>query len=117
MTPDCEALDKIPVTMDDTQTPFAQAELRLRTQVGAILTRRAVSAGLSDSDYLREIKAGRAPRITRAEASREAVPWDGSMKQVSRARRRRDCGLVGPVANQPRGGGDGADGGVMREIL
>jgi len=77
MTPDSENLDKISVTMDDTQTPVAQAKLRLRAQIGAILTRRAVAAGLSDEDYLREIKAGRAPRITREEASLEAVPWDG----------------------------------------
>ena len=77
MTPDSENLDKIPVTTDDTQAPRAQAKLRLRAQVGAILTRRAVGAGLSDVDYLIEIKAGRVPRITREEASHEAVPWDG----------------------------------------
>ena len=43
-------------------------------RVAALITRRARVAGLSDAAYFAEIIAGRAPRITRAEAASEPLP-------------------------------------------
>ena len=43
-------------------------------RVAAVITRRARVAGLTDADYFAEIMAGRAPRITRAEAASEVLP-------------------------------------------
>ena len=44
----------------------------LAERVAAVITRKAKVAGMSDAAYFREIMSGRAPRITRAEAQREA---------------------------------------------
>lgn len=43
-------------------------------RVAAVIARRARVAGLSDAAYFAEIIAGRAPRITRAEAASEPMP-------------------------------------------
>jgi len=40
----------------------------------AVIRRRAHLIGMTDEKYFREIIAGRAPRITRAEAAREPLP-------------------------------------------
>jgi hypothetical protein len=47
--------------------------LELSRGVRAVIVRRAKAIGLSDVAYFHEIIAGRAPRITRLEASREAT--------------------------------------------
>ena len=43
-------------------------------RVAAVIARRARAAGLTDANYFAEIIAGRAPRITRAEAASEPLP-------------------------------------------
>ena len=43
-------------------------------RVAAVISRRARVAGLSDAAYFGEIIAGRAPRVTRAEAALEPLP-------------------------------------------
>ena len=55
------------------------ARSELSKRVRAIIVRRAKAAGLSDVDYFREIIAGRAPRVTRLEASREPTPRRASV--------------------------------------
>jgi len=50
------------------------APSELSKRVRAIIVRRAKVAGLSDVAYFHEIIAGRAPRITRQEASGETTP-------------------------------------------
>jgi hypothetical protein len=42
-------------------------------QVARIIARRAAAAGMSSASYFNEIVAGKAPRITRAEADLEPV--------------------------------------------
>jgi hypothetical protein len=53
---------------------IAADRLKVSARVGAIISRRAVAAGLSDGDYFREIIAGRAPRITKVDVVREPPP-------------------------------------------
>ena len=52
--------------------PPERSEISQR--VLAVIRRRAQLIGMTDEKYFREIIAGRAPRITRAEAAREPLP-------------------------------------------
>ena len=49
----------------------APTRAQVARQVSAIIARRAAVAGMSSKSYFKEIIAGNAPRITRAEADLE----------------------------------------------
>ena len=59
-----------------TSTPAAPrrpSRAQVSRQVSAIINRRAAVAGMSPESYFNEIVAGKAPRITRAEADLEPM--------------------------------------------
>jgi hypothetical protein len=60
-----------PEAQPERQKPLSRAQVS--RQVAGIIARRASAAGMSSAKYFREIIAGRAPRISRAEADREPV--------------------------------------------
>ena len=53
--------------------PTRATRAQVSRQVSAIITRRAAAAGMSPESYFNEIVAGKAPRITRAEADLEPM--------------------------------------------
>jgi hypothetical protein len=56
------------------QLTQAMTRAQASARVGAIISRRASAAGITDAAYFREILAGTMPRVTFAEAVDEPSP-------------------------------------------